>query len=451
MTSSQGGPDQDPARRAAERGFLAAAWAWARATFDDPNRIAWLYIPVLAFLPLTFGSVATFFYFGACIYVGLIFAARRITWVWPPTTAFGCLVTLGYFAATMISPLVFPNKAAGWLDVGTATHFLTLTLLVGALVQTPKVDVFDLFLNGIRAAAVFSFGHALVQVFLFGNPRATAGMANAIPFGDTAMLAAGLSMVGFMRLSPAMRGFAFAALACGIGGAFLSQTRGALLALPLVGVIVAIHLWPLIRSHVWQASLAAGGFVAVLVVSAVVLKVPERVDEVRQALLSETLNVEHDPSTAHRVIMWTYGIEAFLDRPLIGHGSQNAVSEVRARAAAAGSPLPAYRHLHNEFISVAVGRGVVGLVALVMLLVAPLLIVAAGPPDGRQRERWAFAWLLSGSYALFGLTNLLFSHDQTNTVFATAYLVLLVAAHQARVGLVAFRRPFLGVPAAARR
>ena len=58
----------------------------------------------------------------------------------------------------------------------------------------------------------------------------------------------------------------------------------------------------------------------------------------------------------------------------------------------------------------------------------------------------AFAVLLSGGYAIFGLTNLLFSHDQTNTVFASCYLVLLVAAHQSRVGLTAFSRPFLGVP-----
>lgn len=423
------------------------AWAWLWATIDDPNRIAWLYVPVLAFLPLTFGSVATFFYFGACIYIGLIFVGRRIGWVWPQTTAFGCIVTIGYFAVTAISPIVFANKAAGWLDVGTAVHFLALTILVGTLVQTPKVDVFDLFLNGVRAAAIVSFGHALVQVFLFDHPRATAGMSNAIPFGDTAVLAAGLSLVGFVRLSTPMRLFALVALLCGIGGCLLSQTRGALLALPLVAVVAIVHVWPVMRVRMWQAALTGAGLVAALAVFAVALKVPERVDEVRQALQSETMHVERDPSTAHRIVLWTYGLDAFLDRPLIGYGSQNAVAEVRARAARAGYDVPPYRHLHSEFITVAVGRGIVGLVALIMLLVAPLVIVAQAPADGRQRDRWAFAVLLSGSYAIFGLTNLLFSHDQTNTVYATAYLVLLVAAHQARVGLTVFRRPFLGVPA----
>lgn len=441
--SSMDGPPKTPS----QRGPLSAAWAWIWATIDDPNRIAYLYIPVLAFLPLTLGSVATFFYFGACIYVGLIFLGRRISWVWPPTTAFGCLVSLGYVLVTMISPLAFANQAAGWLDVGTAMHFLALTVLVGILVQTPKVDVFDLFLNGVRAAAIVSFVQALVQVFVFGQPRATAGMINAIPFGGTAMLAAGLSMVGFARLSRQMKMVAVAALICGIGGTLLSQSRGALLALPLVAAVVGVHVWPMIRLRMGQAVLVASALAAGLAVFAIVLKVPERVDEVRHALQSQTLGLDRDPSTAHRLMLWSHGLDAFFDRPVLGYGSQNAVAEVRARAARDGTAIPPYRHLHNEYISVAVGRGLVGLSALVLLLVAPLVVVARAPRDDRQRERWACAALLSGSYAIFGLTNLLFSHDQTNTVFATGYLVLVVAAHQARVGISVFRRPFLGVPA----
>jgi O-antigen ligase len=437
-------PDAPPPGRSP----LGAAWAWLWATIDDPNRAAWLYLPVLAFLPLTFGSVATFFYFGACIYVGLIFLGRRLTWVWPPTTAFGCLVTLGYFAVTIVSPLFFPDKLDGWRDVGTAFHYLTLTMLVGALVQTPKVDVLDLFLNGLRAGAVISFGHALMQVFVLGHPRATAGMANAIPFGDTAILAAGLSMVGFARLSPRMRAFAFLAALSGIGGCLLSQTRGALLALPLIIVVIGVHLWPLIRRRMARALLALGLVMMALGLFGTLAKIPDRIAQVRQGIETAEPARHRDPATAHRVILWTYGLDAFLDRPLFGYGSQNSVDEVRDRAARAGFPLPAYSHLHNEYMTTAVGRGLVGLLALLLLLVAPIIIALMSPPDERQRDRIAFAVILSGSYGLFGLTNLLFSHDQTNTVFASAYLVLLVASHQAAVGLKTFRRPFLGVPPA---
>lgn len=426
--------------------LLSGAWACLLATINDINRPAWLYLSVLGFLPMTFGSTATFFWFGACIYVGLVFLARRITWVWPQTTAFGCLVALGYFAATLISPLAFANPLAGWMDVGTALHFLTVVMLVGTLVQTPKVDVFDLFLNGVRAACIVALGHALVQVFLFGHPRATAGMANAIPFGDTAMMSAGLAMVGFQRLSRPMRVFALAAFASGIAATLLSQTRGALLALPLVVLVVTIHLWPMIRRRLWQAGLVATVLVGALFVFAVEMKVPQRIDQVRAALEAEDIIRHRDASTAHRVILWSYGFDAFLDNPVFGVGSQNAVEEVRRRAAADGYRVPPYRHLHNEFISTAVGRGVIGLIALIALLAAPILIAMESARDDRRSDRVAFAILLSGCYALFGLTNLLFSHDQTNTVFVSCYLILVAAAHQSRVGLTRFERPFLGIP-----
>lgn len=427
---------------------LSAAWAWIRATVGDPNRAAWLYIPVLGFLPLTFGSLGTLFYFAGSAYIGLIFLAGRLRWVWPPTTAFGCLVALGYFAATLVSPLFFPDKIEGWQDVGTAFHYLVLTMMVGMLVQTPKVDVFDLFLNGVRAAAIVSFGHALVQVVVFGHPRATAGMANPIPFGDTAVLAAGLSMVGFVRLSTRMRLFALAGFAGGIGGCLLSQTRGALLALPLLAVVTVIHLWPIIRARLWQAALLAAVMASGLGLFAHAVKIPERIEQVFQALDAGVRARHGDPSTAHRVVMWSYGLDAFLDRPVLGYGSQNAVDEVRERAERDGFDIPPYRHLHNEFMSTAVGRGIVGLVALLMLLIAPVLIALQGPRDGRHGDRLAFAALLSGGYGIFGLTNLLFSHDQTNTVFASAYLVLVAASHQAQTGPTAFTRPFLGVPPA---
>jgi O-antigen ligase len=428
------------------RSVFSAAWAWFWATIDDPNRAAYLALPALAFLPLALGSVATFFYFGAVIYIGLIWLGSRLKWVWPPTTAFGCIVSLAYFAVTIVSPLLFPDKLDGLRDVGTAFHFLVLPMIVGILVQTPKVDTFDLYLNAIRAAAIVALAHALVQIFVLGHPRATAGMANAIPYGDTAILTAGLSMVGFSRLSRRMKVFALTAAMSGIAGCLLSQTRGALLALPLMAVVAGAHLWPIVRRRTGRAIIAAAAIVAVAGLFGTVAKIPARFEALRASVETPEPARWHDPATAHRVVLWTYGLEAFIQRPMLGYGSQNAVDEVRERAAIGGFELPPYRHLHNEFITTAVGRGLLGLMVLLLLLAAPVIMAVGSPRDERYHDRVAFGVMLSGGYALFGLTNLLFSHDQMNTVFATAYFVLVVACHQAAVGLVKFERPFLGVP-----
>uniref|UniRef100_UPI0013D3F8AB O-antigen ligase family protein n=1 Tax=Acinetobacter baumannii TaxID=470 RepID=UPI0013D3F8AB len=92
--------------------------------------------------------------------------------------------------------------------------------------------------------------------------------------------------------------------------------------------------------------------------------------------------------------LWTYGAEAFLARPVFGYGSQNAVEEVRRRAARDGFDVPPYRHLHNEFITTAVGRGLVGIAALLMLLAAPIMAAIGSVRDDRYRDRVAFAIML---------------------------------------------------------
>ncbi|MBN8942096.1 MAG: O-antigen ligase family protein [Rhizobiales bacterium] len=419
---------------------------WCRATINDPNRAAFLFAPLLGFLPLPLGSLATAWFFAGAVYVSALWLTGRLSWVWPASTAFGCLVCLAYFGVALISPVLFPNRLAGLLDVGTTLHFLVFTVLVGALVQSPRVDVFDLFLDGIRAGAISALIYSAIEVFGLGQWRATAGMANAIPFGDVAILAAGLSLVGFTRLSRPHKLFALIAMAAGFGACLLSQTRGALLALPLIVLALGIYLWPTIRRRTAMAGLVLGVVTVTVGGLGIVANVPDRLVALKASLEAGRALRSHDESTAHRAILWTYGAEAFLARPVFGYGSQNAVDEVRRRAARDGFEVPPYRHLHNEFITTAVGRGLVGLAALLMLLAAPIMAAIGSVRDDRYRDRVAFAIMLSGGYAIFGMTNLIFSHDQMNTVFVSAFLILLLGVYQAATGQTTFSRPSLAAP-----
>lgn len=422
------------------------AGRWISATVDDPNRAAWMFVPTLAFLPLTLGSVATVLFFAGCAWVAFLWLIGRLSWVWPATTAYGCIVALVYFASVPLTAFSADRPLLGLLDAGTAAHYLVLTLLVGALVQSPKVDVFDLALNGLRAGAIVSCVQAGIEVLVMDNDRATAGMANAIPFGDVAILAGALSLVGFARLSTPMRVFAATAALAGVIGCFLSLTRGALLVIPLVMVVGVIHLWPVIRPRLVPALVVAAGLLLVVGFAAHKARIPERIDALIVSI--DVPNAIHstDPSTADRVAFWTFGLAAFLQKPLLGHGSQNAVAEVRQLAAGQGVAIPAHTHLHSEYLDAAVGGGLVGLAAMLLLLTAPIVVAAGSWRDERWRDRMAFAVLLSGCYAVFGLTNTVFGHDETNTVFAFLYVVIVVASHQANVGLTAFSRPFMGVP-----
>ncbi len=275
------------------------------------------------------------------------------------------------------------------------------------------VDVWSLFLHGLRVSAVIGAIAAGIQVFVLKHPRATAGMINPILAGDIAILGGAMALIGIGRLSYQHEGIRHCrgALRNRDGHAF-ADARGV--------ARIAPHRHRRRRRAVAgysSTALAVGGPDGDARGGALRLR-GAREDpaacgsflnsvETREAVLTR------DPSTAdprHPLDEWTCG---FRRQPaVIGYGPQNATAEVRRRAAQAGMPVPGHTHLHNEFINTAVARGLFGLVALLLLLAAPVISAVSSPRDSRFGERVGFAVLLSGGYAIFGMTNLIFGHDR---------------------------------------
>ncbi len=325
---------------------------------------------------------------------------------------------------------VFPGLLGGLKDVGTYLQFLILPVLILAMAGTLQVDVLKLFLWGIRFGAILGFAIAFVQMIILGYDRAKGGMANPIPFSNIAVLASGLSLVGISWLRGYQRWIALLAAFCGLAAAILSQTRGALIALPFFAVILVISQRELIKAYRRQAL----AFVALLLVGFaglfVFAKLPSRFETLARGFESQDSLMRGDPSTSHRAILWVYGIKAIAERPL-GYGSQNAVAEVRRIAARDGFDVPPYNHLHNEFVTTGVGRGLIGIGALVLVLAVPVLMAFRSRRDERFADRVACALMLSGGYTIFGLTNVLFGHDQLNSFYVACLIILTVAIVQA--------------------
>ncbi len=118
------------------------------------------------------------------------------------------------------------------MDVGTSLQFLAFVVLVMAMAQTHEVDTLDLYLWGLRISAILACIIAAIQVLVLHQVRAKGGMANPIPFSNVALLAGALSLIGLERLRPWQRLVALVA-AFVVAATLLSQTRGALIAVPL--------------------------------------------------------------------------------------------------------------------------------------------------------------------------------------------------------------------------
>ncbi len=99
----------------------------------------------------------------------------------------------------------------------------------------------------------------------------------------------------------------------------------------------------------------------------------------------ERLRSAFDPAheaNRERMLMWEAGGRAFRDHPISGVGLQNLTTLLEGYRSPQATERPA--HVHNSYLHVALGTGVVGFLAFLTLCVALVVTCAAGPPGLRR-------------------------------------------------------------------
>lgn len=390
----------------------------------------------LGFLLLPFGSLGTLLFFVAAL-VALIQVLRGQTRLsFDRSVRFAMIVALIYFAVDVLSVVIYENRGQSWVAPVGSLHFLVFPLLLAALSEASAVDPIRVFVRGVRLGAILAGIIAAIQI-VAGLDRAIGGMINPIIFGGAATLFAFVSLIGSFDEDRRGRIIAGLAFAAGIFAAAVSQSRGPWLALPFFAVTILFYLRARHGNRA-AAIVAAGlGLLTILVLSVAWDRVTERVNETlsmfRGFEFGQAADNEDDAfSLDQRALMMVYGLEAFGQRPILGYGPHNAVAEVTDRAAADGYTIGEFRHLHNEFLTEAVGNGIVGLVTLLLVLAAPLVTALRSPRDRAFADRVVLAALLSSGTAIFGLTSLAFGHDITNTVYVGGLLVVCLSTLRSR-------------------
>jgi len=82
---------------------------------------------------------------------------------------------------------------------------------------------------------------------------------------------------------------------------------------------------------------------------------------------------------------------------------------------------------HNDFSNASVAAGVVGIIAWLATLIAPVVGVLAMPTDRFAPLRLYCALLLSLSFFIFGLTDMTFGYDLPTTLHAFLTAIVLGA------------------------
>ena len=292
--------------------------------------------------------------------------------------------------------------------------FALFTLVLPRLRTVEPSKIVDIFVIGCALCGILALPFALAQAFWVGM-RAEGGAGNAIPFGMICAFFGSLSLLnvgGEGRMREALGWLGFLASAVCV---LLSESRG-VLPIPGIALVLFLALYPEQRARFrnWKA-------VAVALVAASVILIVAYDRLGRLWLLFTSIfglvPGAQDQSLNLRVRMWEHALQLIADSPWFGHGLQNRdalIAEIGMN----------YTHFHNGFLTALVDSGFIGLVAIVLLILAPIANVVANPAKVRWRTRFFVAIMIAVSCIFGGMTNFIFLHDIYDSVFLWSALIV---------------------------
>ena len=127
-----------------------------------------------------------------------------------------------------------------------------------------------------------------------------------------------------------------------------------------------------------------------------------------------------ETSSSYRTQMYAGGLRAFWDAPLLGHGWKNQVTSAlpyMSEEARAGYAVEGWSYIHNEPLGFALSAGVLGIVAYVCIMVAPLMAWRLRRFDAGT-IRLYLALVLVVGFFVAGMTDVLFMTELPKTILA---------------------------------
>ena len=232
------------------------------------------------------------------------------------------------------------------------------------------------------------------------------------------------------------RGFWAATALLGIWVIFQTGTRGALLGL-LAGAVampLLLGIWG-DRKALRPVALAAaaillvvGSFVAIDQTAGFPVS-PECREQAASGRLGRLLETGLEEGTlAIRLRAWEAGIEAFMDRPLLGWGPENFeyAYELHVDPSIYRYSLDSSDKAHNVLIEELTTKGIVGLAVYVALGVALVLAVVRRRRPARDE---AFAYAMLGALTGYFIQNL-FLFDMPTILLQASLLVAWIVAQE---------------------
>lgn len=215
---------------------------------------------------------------------------------------------------------------------------------------------------------------------------------------------------------------------CGLYAVYLSQTRGAWLAIPLF-VIISISTLMHTRQARTKMLLYIGIVATLLLMFAGTNIVQERIEEARHDITEFTGKDNLDTSVGVRLQLWNASWTLFKEHPLLGVGKENFSSELhnlQSRGLITEAAAEQY-HSHNEALYSMATMGVIGLIALLIVYLVPITYFGRFMfhPDMQIHSAAAMGLCLCSGYMVFGLVDVMFGWNMCNVFYSVAIALFM--------------------------
>ena len=334
------------------------------------------------------------------------------------------LQVIGFYIFVYLANIYILDSSIS--EFGYTARFIIL-LPVFFYARKQKLNT-SMVLYGIFLGSLACFLIAIYQVFLLEMPRAN-GITNPVPFGGIS-ITLGLMCISAVVFSTSNKftifmilGFIFGSIA-----SILSGSRGAWLALLSCFVY---FIWsnpiPLSVRHRTIYSLV---FVLTILACYQIPDVQLRVGYAIQNIDAYfNQNIVYT-SAGLRLETWKAGFIVFSENPVFGIGEGNfnfttAMTNLANRGEIAPVIPTSIAHVHNEYLSAALHRGVFGLLSLMILFLFPLWVFRQRllVSNGIHKTLLVSGIMLILCSMTISLSDVFFQHHN-QTLFFVTYLYL---------------------------
>lgn len=331
--------------------------------------------------------------------------------------------------AFVLIAAAFALSANDPADLGAIGDFLIL------LVALPAYLVFRIAARGsaaVTVAGVAWLGAAIAvisgiyDVYVLNLGRANGGFT-PIYFSDIGATLGFIAALGILAPGPKWRWLFASGPVLGLACVQLGGTRGALIGVAVLALVVAVaalRRWP---RHWWRLVLAVAAVIAVVIAATAVIDL-SRLAAV-PALIAQALgNGEtSDASLNYRLDFYEAGFQAFLASPIFGHGwwERFAAAIPYMPPEAAALYYGPISHLHNDIVNFASAAGLLGLLAYGLIMLAPLVSAWRSPHDSQRSFRLSAAAAMSLGFLAFGLSDSVFVFEVGKTFYVLGVVAIL--------------------------